>query len=181
MVTILVDRDGYEICFVEDEAFYDLATPTYDVVDFAARAKKGGDGHPPPTLKQAQGEAGTQPLQSVTNKEGLDQVGHHRQGTYGSCVHGMGETIVGEGRGEACNLPLAFPTSAGALMVGVWAWGRCLRRRARARWWCWTSAPGGARTARPSCRSCTSSPPPTRCAKSLGQDFLTQEPVDLFV
>lgn len=81
VVTILVDRDGYEICFVEDEAFYDLATPTYDIVDFAARAKKGGDGHPPPTLKQAQGEAGTQALQSVTDKEGLDQVGLHRQGT----------------------------------------------------------------------------------------------------
>ena len=34
VVTILVDRDGYEICFVEDAAFYDLATPLYDVVDY---------------------------------------------------------------------------------------------------------------------------------------------------
>jgi thiol-disulfide isomerase/thioredoxin len=48
VVTILRDRDGYEICFVEDEAFYELATPTYDVIDFVERAQRGGDGHPPP-------------------------------------------------------------------------------------------------------------------------------------
>ncbi len=48
MVTILCDRDGYEICFVEDEAFYELATPTYDVIDFDERASRGGDGAPPP-------------------------------------------------------------------------------------------------------------------------------------
>ena len=48
VVTILVDRDGYEICFVEDEAFYELATPTYDVVNFEERASRGGDGNPPP-------------------------------------------------------------------------------------------------------------------------------------
>jgi hypothetical protein len=48
VVTILNDRDGYEICFVEDAAFYDLATPKFDVVDFAARAKRGGDGNAPP-------------------------------------------------------------------------------------------------------------------------------------
>lgn len=51
VVTILNDRDAYEICFVEDEAFYDLATPKYDVVDFAARAAKGGDGVPLPTFE----------------------------------------------------------------------------------------------------------------------------------
>ncbi|CAE7662922.1 TXN, partial [Symbiodinium microadriaticum] len=34
----------YEICFVEDIAFYELAAPTYDVVDFAERASRGGDG-----------------------------------------------------------------------------------------------------------------------------------------
>lgn len=48
VVTILVDRDGYEICFVEDIGFYDLATPKYDLVDFAERATRGGDGAPPP-------------------------------------------------------------------------------------------------------------------------------------
>lgn len=48
VVTILSDRDGYEICFVEDAAFYDLATPKYDVIDFAARASRGGDGAPLP-------------------------------------------------------------------------------------------------------------------------------------
>jgi hypothetical protein len=42
------DPDGYEICFVEDRAFYDLATATYDIVDFEERASRGGDGHPPP-------------------------------------------------------------------------------------------------------------------------------------
>jgi len=44
VVTILADRDGYEICFVEDEAFYALATPLYDVIDFQERALRGGDG-----------------------------------------------------------------------------------------------------------------------------------------
>lgn len=48
VVTILQDRDGYEICFVEDVAFYDLATPKYDVIDWASRASRGGDGAPPP-------------------------------------------------------------------------------------------------------------------------------------
>ncbi|CAN0021241.1 unnamed protein product [Discosporangium mesarthrocarpum] len=47
-VTILADPDGYEICFVGASAFYELATPTYDVIDFAARAPRGGDGAPPP-------------------------------------------------------------------------------------------------------------------------------------
>ena len=46
VVTILLDPDGYEICFVEDVGFYDLATPTYDVVDFDERATRGGDGVP---------------------------------------------------------------------------------------------------------------------------------------
>lgn len=32
MVTILSDPDGYEICFVGDVGFYDLATPLYDKV-----------------------------------------------------------------------------------------------------------------------------------------------------
>jgi thiol-disulfide isomerase/thioredoxin len=48
VVTILQDRDGYEICFVEDLAFYQLAEPKYDVVDFAFRASRGGDGNPLP-------------------------------------------------------------------------------------------------------------------------------------
>lgn len=46
VVTILLDPDEYEICFVEDVGFYDLATPTYDVVDFEERAQRGGDGVP---------------------------------------------------------------------------------------------------------------------------------------
>jgi len=32
VVVILKDRDGYEICFVEDLAFYQLAEPTYEVI-----------------------------------------------------------------------------------------------------------------------------------------------------
>ena len=48
VVTILRDKDEYEICFVEDIAFYDLATPKYDVIDFAERATRGGDGAPLP-------------------------------------------------------------------------------------------------------------------------------------
>lgn len=50
VVTILQDRDGYEICFVEDEAFYQLAEPKYDVIDYSLRASRGGDGAPPPTV-----------------------------------------------------------------------------------------------------------------------------------
>lgn len=68
VVTILRDRDGYEICFVEDDAFYALATPTYDVVDFAARAAKGGDGHPPPKAKLAETHGTVQ----VHTKEEVD-------------------------------------------------------------------------------------------------------------
>ena len=57
VVTILLDRDGYEICFVEDVAFYQLAEPKYDVIDFAFRASKGGDGNPLPKFeKEVHGE-----------------------------------------------------------------------------------------------------------------------------
>ena len=38
-VTILSDPDGYEICFVGDVGFYDLATPLYDKVTIAIRAR----------------------------------------------------------------------------------------------------------------------------------------------
>lgn len=48
VVTILQDPDGYEICFVEETGFYALAVPVYDVVDFEDRARRGGDGAPPP-------------------------------------------------------------------------------------------------------------------------------------
>ena len=47
-VTILSDPDDYEICFVGDVGFYDLATPLYDKVDWAVRAARGGDGAAPP-------------------------------------------------------------------------------------------------------------------------------------
>lgn len=39
-VTILADPDGYEMCFVGDVGFYDLALPTYDVIDWKARAER---------------------------------------------------------------------------------------------------------------------------------------------
>lgn len=42
VVTILGDPDGYEICYVEAVAFYQLAEPKYDVIDFASRATRGG-------------------------------------------------------------------------------------------------------------------------------------------
>lgn len=48
IVTILSDPDGYEICFVGDIGFYDLATPLYDRVDWGLRAARGGDGAAPP-------------------------------------------------------------------------------------------------------------------------------------
>jgi hypothetical protein len=37
---------------VEDIAFYDLATPKYDVIDWPYRAGKGGDGVPLPRGRQ---------------------------------------------------------------------------------------------------------------------------------
>eukprot|EP01038_Epipyxis_sp_PR26KG_P014357 gene14357-19257_t len=52
VVTILVDRDGYEICFVEDVAFYQLCEPKYDIIDYIYRASKGGDGVPLPTAEK---------------------------------------------------------------------------------------------------------------------------------
>jgi len=48
VVTILADPDGYEICFVGDVGFYDLATPLFDKVDWGLRAARGGDGAAPP-------------------------------------------------------------------------------------------------------------------------------------
>lgn len=42
VVTILGDPDGYEICYVEAVAFYQLAEPKYDVIDFDSRATRGG-------------------------------------------------------------------------------------------------------------------------------------------
>lgn len=103
MVTILVDRDGYEICFVEDEAFYDLATPTYDVVDFAARAKRGGDGNPPPSQQQQQKEGASSSsglLPSVADKDELEQVS-------GSCK--QADSLGGERRRKRRRYILAVP------------------------------------------------------------------------
>jgi len=75
VVTILQDPDGYEICFVEDDAFYDLATPKYDVIDWEERGSRGGDGVP---LKK--GRDNTTPtagetalLQIITSEEDLKQ------------------------------------------------------------------------------------------------------------
>ncbi len=39
---------------MEDVAFYQLAEPKYDVVDFAARAARGGDGAPAPVHEALQ-------------------------------------------------------------------------------------------------------------------------------
>lgn len=48
VVTILADPDGYEICFVGAEGFYDLAEPLYDLIDWRLRESRGADGAPPP-------------------------------------------------------------------------------------------------------------------------------------
>ena len=52
VVTILADPDGYEICFVGDVGFWDLAKPLYDKVDWGLRAARGGDGAAPPKVKK---------------------------------------------------------------------------------------------------------------------------------
>lgn len=69
VVTILRDRDDYEICFVEDIAFYDLASPKYDIIDFADRAARGGDGAPPPVSEKI---AHSADIKDITNQEELD-------------------------------------------------------------------------------------------------------------
>ena len=48
---VLVLLVPVQICFVEDAAFYDLATPTYDRVDWELRASRGGDGAPAPKVQ----------------------------------------------------------------------------------------------------------------------------------
>lgn len=57
VVTILADTDQYEICFVGDVGFYDLATPLYDLVDWKLRAGRGADGAPPPHKQKRAAEA----------------------------------------------------------------------------------------------------------------------------
>mmetsp|Transcript_40 Transcript_40/g.69 ORF Transcript_40/g.69 Transcript_40/m.69 type:complete len:404 (-) Transcript_40:394-1605(-) len=52
VVTILADPDKYEICFVGDVGFYDLAQPLYDLIDWNLREKRGADGAPPPKPTQ---------------------------------------------------------------------------------------------------------------------------------
>lgn len=49
-VVILGDPDGYEVCLVGMAGFCELAThrPGDDFINWAARAARGGDGHPPP-------------------------------------------------------------------------------------------------------------------------------------
>lgn len=66
VVTILGDPDGYEICFVEAIAFYELAEPKYDVIDFESRATRGGDGAAPPKSEKLQHSA---ELTAVTTPE----------------------------------------------------------------------------------------------------------------
>lgn len=53
VVTILADPDGYEICFVNEDGFYDLCSlkPGDDYIDWEERASLGGDGHKPPSLE----------------------------------------------------------------------------------------------------------------------------------
>lgn len=62
VVTILGDPDGYEICYVEDVAFYQLAEPKYDVIDYAARAARGGDGAAPPKAEKLKHSAKVTPV-----------------------------------------------------------------------------------------------------------------------
>lgn len=68
VVTILGDPDGYEICFVEAVAFYQLAEPKYDVIDFASRATRGGDGAAPPKGEKLQHSAGVTAAVTTTEE-----------------------------------------------------------------------------------------------------------------
>lgn len=68
----MVPVDGYEICFVEAVAFYQLAEPKYDVIDFASRATRGGDGAAPPKSEKLQHAAGV--TAAVTTPEEVAEV-----------------------------------------------------------------------------------------------------------
>ena len=81
VVTILGDPDGYEICYVEALAFYQLAEPKYDVIDFAERATRGGDGAAPPKSEKLQHTAGV--TAAVTTPEEVAQA-----------VAGVGDGVV---------------------------------------------------------------------------------------
>jgi hypothetical protein len=83
VVTILCDRDGYEICFVEDEA-----TPTYDVIDFAERASRGGDGAPLPRGPPTHGRGDADTLLHVEDEEAFDAV--RVRGRYLCLCRGLG-------------------------------------------------------------------------------------------
>lgn len=63
--------DGYEICFVEAVAFYQLAEPKYDVIDFVSRATRGGDGAAPPKSEKLQHTAGV--TEAVTTPEEVEE------------------------------------------------------------------------------------------------------------
>ena len=71
-VTILSDPDGYEICFVGDVGFYDLATPLYDKVDWAVRAARGGDGAAPP--RQATKHAAAKGMPIASERADVDSL-----------------------------------------------------------------------------------------------------------
>lgn len=54
VVTILQDPDGYEICYVNEDGFYDLSAtkPGDDFVDWDSRAYYGADGNLPPSERR---------------------------------------------------------------------------------------------------------------------------------
>jgi len=72
-VTIFADPDGYEICFVGDVGFYDLATPLYDLVDWKLRVARGADGAPPPksTQKKLEPVKGMKTVTDIAAVSGL--------------------------------------------------------------------------------------------------------------
>jgi len=72
VVTILADPDAYEICFVGDVGFYDLATPLYDLVDWKLRASRGAYGAPPPKTKKMEPVKG---MQSVADMAAVTALG----------------------------------------------------------------------------------------------------------
>ena len=67
---VFADGDGYECAFLGDAGFYDLAKPRYDVVDFAVRERRGGDGHEPPAPSSVPLEV-TTGLRPVSDKAAL--------------------------------------------------------------------------------------------------------------
>lgn len=70
---VLADPDGYELAVLGAEAFYDLAHPSYDGVDWNLREARGADGNEPPA-RSGDATAFSPSLSPVGDSRGVAKV-----------------------------------------------------------------------------------------------------------